>query len=331
MRMDPIINQEDNTMKFKKILCLSALVLLLCAFFLPGTAEEMLYSHLGEPLPDFTVETIDGDTFTLSEVLKEKKLVLINFWATWCPYCIQEFPYMQEAYGQYQDQVEILALSVEPTDTPEMLQAYADEYGLTFKVGSDTKTDMGSQFAFMGIPTTLAIDRFGNIAYIKIGSQPSVSAFTRLFSALIGEDYTETRPLTVLPPAAEKTDPDKLKAALSPEGGQITFSNAEESTVWPMVITEKDGRTAAASSNMGEQNTASDLLVQVNAAQGDALAFDFSTSTEPIMDQLIISVDGAPVKRFSGEHDWTAWALPLTPGEHTIRFSYTKNAQADAG
>ena len=72
--------------------------------------------HLGETLPDFTVETIDGGTFTLSEALKEKDLVMINLWATWCGPCEREFPYMEEAYELYSDKVEIIALSVEPDD-----------------------------------------------------------------------------------------------------------------------------------------------------------------------------------------------------------------------
>ena len=77
-----------------------------------------------QPLPsdritmaDFTVETIDGGTFTLSQALQDHELVLVNLWATWCGPCAYEFPFLQTAWEQNQDKVAVIALSVEPDDT----------------------------------------------------------------------------------------------------------------------------------------------------------------------------------------------------------------------
>ena len=95
-----------------------------------AVAESTFY-QLGDKMDDFTVTTYDGRSLTLSEVLKEKDAVLINFWATWCGPCRQEFPFMEEAYQQYTDKVEIIALSVEPTDTNDVLAAFAAEQGVT--------------------------------------------------------------------------------------------------------------------------------------------------------------------------------------------------------
>ena len=60
---------------------------------------------LGDVMYDFTVTTSDGETVTLSEVLKEKKMVLLNFWYTTCTYCVAEFPFMEQAYQQFKSRV----------------------------------------------------------------------------------------------------------------------------------------------------------------------------------------------------------------------------------
>ena len=172
-----------------------ALVLALGLAALPASAEVSAatpYSHRGEALPDFTVATIDGGSFTLSEALKEKDMVLINLWATWCPPCEMEFPFMEEAYELYQDKVAVVALSIEPEDTDAKLAEYAEAHGMTFPVGSASGTNLGPTFATLGIPTSLIVDRFGNIGYIEIGAQTATTSFTRAFDAFVGEDYAES-------------------------------------------------------------------------------------------------------------------------------------------
>ena len=103
----------------KKSLISIFMMLGLLLGFAVCAAEEEAEFPFGQPFEDFTVETIDGGSFTLSEALKDKDLVLINLWATWCGPCRMEFPYMQQAYEQYSDRIAIIALSVEPEDTVE--------------------------------------------------------------------------------------------------------------------------------------------------------------------------------------------------------------------
>ncbi len=141
-----------------------------------------------EQLPDFTVRTIDGSDFTLSEALKDHELVLINLFATWCPPCGNEFPYLQQAWEQASDRVAVIALSVEPTDTDEVLRQYAEEKGMTFPVGREEGTDL-SRFVTEGIPTTVLVDRTGKVAGVEIGAKPSTDAFLELFDGFTGEDY----------------------------------------------------------------------------------------------------------------------------------------------
>ena len=167
-----------------------ALALLLALAAVPALAKADV---LGEPLDDFTVDTLDG-SFTLSEALKDHELVLINLWATWCPPCESEFPFLEEAYEQYADRVAVVALSADPDDTPDMLREYAEEHGLTFPIGSDTH-NLFEYFRQSGIPTNAIVDRFGCVAFIEAGAKTSAKAFTDLFDTFLDEGYTETKPL----------------------------------------------------------------------------------------------------------------------------------------
>ena len=141
-----------------------------------------------EYLPDFTVATVDGGTFTLSEALETHELVLVNLFATWCGPCKMEFPYLQEAWEQTQDRVAVVALSVEPTDSLDTLRDFAAEQNLSFPMGQEDGADL-RRFVTEGIPTTLVVDRTGKLAAVEVGAKQSTQEFLDLFDRYTGEDY----------------------------------------------------------------------------------------------------------------------------------------------
>ena len=167
----------------KKLIALALTLVLLL-----GAADALAdpESYYGKPLPDFTVKTLDGEDFTLSESLKSHDLVLINFWATWCGPCRMEFPFLQDAWQQYADRIDVIALSVEETDTIKKLQRFAEQNGLTFRIGQD-ETGIFSRMRGNAIPTTLIVDRDGKIVYVDVGAKVSTDAFTELFDSLLNE------------------------------------------------------------------------------------------------------------------------------------------------
>ncbi len=179
----------------KRFLCVLLLALLVLCLSQAALAEEWTEKFLGQPMPDLTVTATDGRTLTLSEVLKEKKLVVINFWATWCPPCKLEFPFMQTAYEQYQNDVEIIALTTEPNDTPDVIAKFVADRGLTFPFAQESQRSYSGQFPFTGIPTSIYVDRFGNVGLIETGSMVDTKQFTDLFDYFLADDYTETKPL----------------------------------------------------------------------------------------------------------------------------------------
>lgn len=159
------------------VLVLVLSLVITCAHASP----EDLY---GQILPDFSVKTINGSTFTLSESLKTHDLVLINFWATWCGPCCMEFPSLETAWEQYSDRVDVIALSIEESDTFNTLMNFAKEYGINFAVGRDDE----KIFNGMGgtaIPTTLIVNKDRCVVAVEIGAKSSVEEFTSLFDSLL--------------------------------------------------------------------------------------------------------------------------------------------------
>ncbi len=147
--------------------------------------NDMEYK-LGDVMYDFTVTTSDDSIFTLSEILEEKKAVVISFWATWCGPCKSEFPAMNNAYYSYQDDISILAMST--TDDDTAVKNYKATSGLLFDMCT-SQAGLTSMFSTAAVPTTIMIDRNGVIVFYHTGSMTSVNDFTEKFEVLIAEDY----------------------------------------------------------------------------------------------------------------------------------------------
>lgn len=300
-----------------------------------GTPDEIRTGTLpGDRIADFTVTTYDGHTIQLSEILAEKKLVLINIWATWCGPCRMEFPFMEEAYQKFGDDVEIIALSGDPSDTNEMIGELAAELGLTFPMGQDS-VGLTAQFGVSAFPTTIVVDRFGTICLIEAGAQTSAEGFENLFEFFAGDWYTEPVVLDGFPdgkPAAERLPAEELSAALSGEKETLRVENDPNVFLWPMAVTEQDGRSVLTATNSGVDSSEASACLTVKAKAGEVLAFDFRVSCEKGFDYLRLYVDGKVVKRFTGEKDWASYAYAFeTDGEHRVKLVYHKDYTGEGG
>ena len=173
-------------MKKTLFILLTLLLALSCFPALAGETESEAPDAVY--LADFTVDTIDGSSFTLSDALKDHEMVLINLWATWCGPCQIEFPFLQEALEKNTDKVAVIALSVEPKDTDEKLKEYAGENGLTLPMGrvGDTGLD---RFANQGTPTSVIVGRGGKVMNVEVGAMTSVEEFEDLFKGYSGDNY----------------------------------------------------------------------------------------------------------------------------------------------
>src|SRR5574340_538315 len=98
-----------------------------------STSREVAAPQAGFMAPDFSLNTPEGETYTISEL--RGQAVIINMWATWCPPCRAEMPALESLYEEYKDQgLMILAVNATVQDDPLAIAPFIEEYGLTFPI-----------------------------------------------------------------------------------------------------------------------------------------------------------------------------------------------------
>lgn len=113
------------------------------------------------PAPDFQVTTLDGDTIRLADL--RGQVVLVNFWATWCPPCRVEMPGFQDVWEDYRDRgVMILGMSVDRGDRSQV-DRWVRDRGITFPIAFPTDRIVSAYGGANVLPTSLLIDRDGRI------------------------------------------------------------------------------------------------------------------------------------------------------------------------
>jgi cytochrome c biogenesis protein CcmG/thiol:disulfide interchange protein DsbE len=118
------------------------------------------------PAPDFSLTTFDSDTFHLSE--QRGKIVVINFWASWCVECRAEAPILQSVWERYRDQGVVL-VGVAYLDSDQGSRAYIQEFGITYPNGPDMGTRISDAYRITGVPETFVVDQKGNVVETIIG------------------------------------------------------------------------------------------------------------------------------------------------------------------
>jgi len=171
----------------KKMICVLLAVLLLAALGASAFADSGIGVEPGHAMPDFTVSLTDGSTATLSELLKEKDLVILNVFASWCGPCEREFPDMEAVYQANKDHMVIVSVSGDPDDTMDIISQYKDSHSLSFPMGL-----AGDALGFLtipGFPTTLFIDKSGNVGFIKVGAFVNPGEFEEKVNTFLSANY----------------------------------------------------------------------------------------------------------------------------------------------
>lgn len=169
-----------RTVKFALwALALALLAAVLVTVNLPEKPAAAPGAAVGEELPDFTVECVDGSTFALSE--QRGKVVVINLWATWCTPCVQELPHFDRLQAEHPADVAVLALHSPPvtTDVADYLAAFA--YEIPFAVDDDGSLGAALNASTV-LPQTIVLDPDGVVTYNQPGSL-TYEALLALFDA----------------------------------------------------------------------------------------------------------------------------------------------------
>lgn len=298
---------------------------------------------LGDVMYDFSVLTPGGETVNLSDMLSEKDMVLINFWYTTCTYCVAEFPYMEEAYQMYGEDVGIIALN--PFNEDAEIATFQADMGLTFPMAK-CQASWANAFSVSGYPTSIVVDRYGVICLIEAGGITSLRPFVSMFDHFTGDDYEQMLCenlgvlVTNIKPDVTMEDSETIAAAINQGDFQVTYRPETEGEdaeyAWPFVIGEKNGETCLMTSNQEIEESYAIMYADFELEAGQAIAFDYLSSTEYGGDVMFVIVNDEDIYQISGTDEEEAWktcypCVAEEAGTYELALCYLKDESDNVG
>jgi thiol-disulfide isomerase/thioredoxin len=126
-------------------------------------------ARVGELAPTFTARTLQGETVSLEDF--RGRVVVLNFWATWCGPCRVEMPELERYQARLGDRVVVLGVNMhEPTD---VLAPFVRQHDLTFPILPDESGAIAAPYRVTGLPTSIILDRAGVVRARIVGPMPN--------------------------------------------------------------------------------------------------------------------------------------------------------------
>jgi cytochrome c biogenesis protein CcmG/thiol:disulfide interchange protein DsbE len=138
---------------------------------------------VGETIPNFTLKTFDGQQISLAD--QKGKVVVINFWASWCKPCEQEAADLETSWQHYKPLSNIIFLGIDYVDTEPEALTYLRKYNITYPNGPDLGTRISQLFRIRGVPETYIVDRQGVLQFVQIGPFQSLSQIRTLIDSML--------------------------------------------------------------------------------------------------------------------------------------------------
>ncbi len=338
--------------------------------------------ELGDVIHDFTITDVNGISYKLSDILGigegKKQMVMLNFWFSTCSPCISEFPHINDNSQKFLDDAMVFGINDNNGDNvsdysglnvEERVQtfastAYFEEDPLTFPLfkydGGSSDKPVLSMFNSKGTyPTTVIIDRYGVICFMNAGSITSESAWYKMFSHFTADkyeqqlitDYSQINPPVV--PTTKWEGSDAVAEAFNKKDNEITVTfspetGKDEEFAWHFNTATYGNITCIKPMNINVENSFAIMHAEVSLKPGQAVAFDYLSSTQYGYDNLYVLVDGKDICSISGNDEDPSWKeccayvdpRPIITGEngnendvatYKISFVYQKDDSVNAG
>jgi cytochrome c biogenesis protein CcmG/thiol:disulfide interchange protein DsbE len=174
---------------FGKDISIGALIAWIGIFTLLGLLAAGLLRNqegpvtVGERAPDFTLTTFDGEQIRLDDL--DGKVVVLNFWASWCKPCEEEAAELEAAWRYYQPGGDVIFLGVDYVDTETEASAYLEKFDVTYPNGPDLRTQISQAYRIRGVPETYIIGKEGRLANFKISPFTSLAEIKSMIDPLL--------------------------------------------------------------------------------------------------------------------------------------------------
>ncbi len=145
----------------------------------------------GDQIPDFALTLFSGYEHEGRSEVKlsdfRGKVVVLNFWASWCKPCEQEAAELEQAWQAYKPTGEVVFLGADYVDTEPEARVYLQKFGITYPNGPDLGTRISQLFRIAGVPETYFIDREGVLRYVQVGPFSSLEQIKFQIDQLLAE------------------------------------------------------------------------------------------------------------------------------------------------
>ncbi len=173
--------KEPNKEKvMKRVFIFTVSLLVLGTLARVNAQEKVTLVKVGDDVPEFVVEMFDGQKINIKDL--KGKIVLINFWATWCPPCQEELKRVQKEIIDRFKGKDFVFLAISREESKEQVKKFRERNGYTFPMGLDPERKIYSKFATATIPRNFIIDKKGKIVEIEVGY--TKEAFAKIIEKL---------------------------------------------------------------------------------------------------------------------------------------------------
>lgn len=168
--------------KLSGLSILSFVLLMSCA----SENSEQQFAQQGDKdrAPNFQVTTIDGETISLQESMDSGKPMVVYFTASWCPVCAKNWPVLSDLYPEYKDKLTLVSVSIDPTDTEEVMRNLAEEHNFTYP-STAGNPELMLEFGVESQATTVGVNREGYIEFKRSKTALSEQEYRDLFDSLV--------------------------------------------------------------------------------------------------------------------------------------------------
>ena len=271
---------------------------------------------LGDVMHDFTITDADNVSKNLADILEQKRLVVLNFWATWCIPCVSEFPLLNATYKRYTDTAEVIAITQEGNNTA---RGFKNKNEIEFFMAQDG-AGLFDNFDTGNIPVSVFIDRYGVVGQIHQGAITNELQWEQIFSLYTGDDYQQDLKYDESDEIGSESEPVKPgdegyedftqelesnevinRAFLDADAFdtyKLEYRNPDDENDalynWPWrAKTDEILGTFLSPSNIGVNNSFSIICTEITIEEGDTLSLELRINTTVDCDKFYVVVNNS--------------------------------------